>query len=78
MKALIKELENRKWYLIGMHLYIFPPEPKFGDIIAFHEWYPIEVGFWKTFLFRIKTWTWKCEVMPEPEGTIISRHLKNM
>lgn len=29
-----------RWFVIGLHLYVFPPEPEVGDIEALHNWIP--------------------------------------
>ena len=29
-----KDMNKIKWFVIGFHLYVFPPDPKVGDIEA--------------------------------------------
>lgn len=36
--------DNVRFFIIGLQLYIYPPEPQFGDLKALHEWKPIKFG----------------------------------
>lgn len=46
--------KHLKWFLVGMSLYIFPPDPEVGDIKALHKWKPKDLGFWEALKFRFK------------------------
>lgn len=41
-----------KWFVIGFHLYVFPPDPKVGDIEALINWKPEKKGVLETLKFR--------------------------
>lgn len=47
-----------KWFVIGWHLYVFPPDPEVGDIKALLNWKPIEKGVIETLKFRWNTGVW--------------------
>lgn len=49
---------NLRFALIGMNMFIFPPDPKIGDFEALKKWELIKVGFWQTLKFRIKFKYW--------------------
>lgn len=49
---------KQRWSLIGMHLYIFPPEPAVGDLDALRNWRPVKMGLWPSILFRVKFKCW--------------------
>lgn len=44
-----------RWFVIGLHLYVFPPEPEVGDIEALHNWIPQKKGIIETLKFRFHT-----------------------
>lgn len=52
-------MSNIKWFIIGLHLYIFPPDPEVGDLDALHNWIPIKKGIIETIKFRFHTGIWK-------------------
>lgn len=31
-------MKNLRWFVIGLHLYIFPPDPEMGDFVALENW----------------------------------------
>ncbi|MCS2864914.1 hypothetical protein NXW13_13980 [Bacteroides thetaiotaomicron] len=47
-----------RWFVIGLHLYVFPPEPEVGDIEALHNWIPQKKGIIETLKFRFHTGIW--------------------
>ena len=47
-----------RWFVIGLHLYVFPPEPEVGDIEALHNWIPQKRGLIETLKFRFHTGIW--------------------
>lgn len=51
-------MKNLRWFVIGLHLYIFPPDPEMGDFAALENWRPRRMGIWETLKFRWYTRTW--------------------
>lgn len=51
-------MKELKWCIIGMNLYIFPPDPAVGDIKALREWKPKKYGFFTTLKLRWKLRYW--------------------
>lgn len=47
-----------KWFIIGLHLYVFPPEPEVGDMDTLHNWIPLKKGIIETLKFRFHTGIW--------------------
>lgn len=47
-----------KWFIIGVHLYVFPPDPKVGDIETLKNWKPVKIGIVETLKFRWHTGIW--------------------
>lgn len=58
----IERCGANRWFLIGLHLYIFPPEPKIGDFQALHNWEPRKMGIWDTLKFRWGMGIWRYTV----------------
>lgn len=54
----MKIMNKTRWFLIGLHLYIFPHEPELGDITALYNWKPIKMGILYTLKFRYKIKYW--------------------
>lgn len=38
------EEQNLRWILIGLNLFIFPPDPEVGDMEALMNWKPKKQG----------------------------------
>lgn len=53
-----KNMNRIRWFVIGLHLYVFPPEPEVGDIEALHNWIPQKKGIIETLKFRFHTGIW--------------------
>lgn len=53
------EKNKTHWFVIGLHLYIYPPAPAVGDIEGLHNWTPHEIGILGTLRFRFCTGIWK-------------------
>lgn len=51
-------MKHLRWFVIGLHLYIFPPDPEVGDMAALKNWKPKEIGIWETLKFRWYTGIW--------------------
>lgn len=47
-----------KWFIVGLHLYVFPPDPEVGDLKALHNWKPLKMGIIETIKFRFNTGIW--------------------
>ena len=47
-----------KWFIVGLHLYVFPPDPEVGDLKALHNWKPRKMGIIETIKFRFNTGIW--------------------
>ena len=52
------DMNRMRWFVIGLHLYVFPPEPEVGDIEALHNWIPQKKGIIETLKFRFHTGIW--------------------
>lgn len=52
------DMSNMKWFIIGLHLYVFPPEPEVGDMDTLHNWIPLKKGIIETLKFRFHTGIW--------------------
>ena len=54
-----------RWFVIGLHLYVFLPEPEVGDIEALHNWIPQKKGIIETLKFRFHTgiWSYKLSIL---------------
>jgi hypothetical protein len=48
----MNNMNKIKWFVIGFHLYVFPPDPKVGDIEALINWKPEKKGVLETLKFR--------------------------
>ena len=58
MTQFTKDMNKIKWFVIGFHLYVFPPDPKVGDIEALINWKPEKKGVLETFKFRWHVGIW--------------------
>lgn len=57
----MKKLESTKrleWVIIGLELYVWPPEPPIGDWEAFRKWQPENKGIWACLKLRFKIGFW--------------------
>lgn len=54
-------MKNR-WFIIGLHLYVYPPDPEVGDMEALRKWKPVKKGIWETLKFRWHTGIWSYTV----------------
>lgn len=51
-----------RWFVIGLHLYVYPPDPPVGDFEALKNWKPEKKGVWETLKFRWHTGIWSYAV----------------
>ena len=51
-------MNTLKWFVIGLNLYVFPPDPEIGDMEGLKKWEPSKKGIIETLIFRFKTRTW--------------------
>lgn len=51
-----------RWFVIGLHLYVYPPDPLVGDLEALKNWKPEKKGVWETLKFRWNTGIWSYTV----------------
>ncbi len=68
-KNIDDHMNKIKWFIVGTHLYVFPPEPKVGDIEALKNWVPDKKGFFETLKFRWHTgiWSYRSACLPNQE-----------
>lgn len=73
-------MKTERWFIVGLHLYMFPPEPKIGDFEALHNWKPQKMGVWATLKFRQHAgiWCYKTSDIEEYKGFKIMNLLKRL
>lgn len=55
-------MSKARWFVIGLHLYVYPPDPAVGDMDALKHWKPEKKSIWETLKFRWHTGIWSCTV----------------
>lgn len=53
------------WFIIGLDFWIFPSEPKIGNLEALHEWEPIKAGIWRCLKLRWELKDWRYTINSE-------------
>lgn len=51
-------MKHLRWFIIGLHLYVFPPDPEVGGMVSFKNWKPRKMSIWETLKFRWYTGIW--------------------